>query len=324
MRILLLFISVVFFACENGNRTNRNYQYEPIKPIYIEYPDSGFVKKYFDADWNIIHDSTNASYYRTATYLNGQPKVDSDVRDYFITGELQFEGQLSSENPDNPHGFTKWYYKNGNLSSTRNYKHGVLNGLYRNYFENGRIKEKARVIDNELDGEYLEYYDLTNEPVKSKGHFSKGTSDGEFIEYYETGILKEKKAYKKGELNGRKRTYHPNGKLEESKSYVDGALSGEFYEYFSNGNYRTKGYYHRNSESGDWFYYDEDGDYKKYSHVTFRIGAICNDGSRSSATGRGACSWHGGVNHWLVRTEKRFVFGTGKYKNYNSNSYYNF
>ena len=30
-----------------------------------------------------------------------------------------------------------------------------------------------------------------------------------------------------------------------------------------------------------------------------RIGAICKDGWRSSATGRGACSHHGGVDHWL-------------------------
>lgn len=32
-----------------------------------------------------------------------------------------------------------------------------------------------------------------------------------------------------------------------------------------------------------------------------RVGAICRDGSRSSATGRGACSHHGGVDHWLVQ-----------------------
>lgn len=31
----------------------------------------------------------------------------------------------------------------------------------------------------------------------------------------------------------------------------------------------------------------------------YRIGAICRDGSRSSATGRGACSHHGGVDYWL-------------------------
>jgi hypothetical protein len=30
-----------------------------------------------------------------------------------------------------------------------------------------------------------------------------------------------------------------------------------------------------------------------------RIGAICRDGSHSNATGRGACSHHGGVDHWL-------------------------
>ena len=32
-----------------------------------------------------------------------------------------------------------------------------------------------------------------------------------------------------------------------------------------------------------------------------RYGAICRDGTRSSATGRGACSHHGGVSVWLTR-----------------------
>ena len=30
-----------------------------------------------------------------------------------------------------------------------------------------------------------------------------------------------------------------------------------------------------------------------------RIGAVCEDGSRSTATGSGACSHHGGVDYWL-------------------------
>lgn len=36
-----------------------------------------------------------------------------------------------------------------------------------------------------------------------------------------------------------------------------------------------------------------------YSDYSERSGAICSDGSYSSATGRGACSWHGGVSEWL-------------------------
>jgi uncharacterized protein YabE (DUF348 family) len=31
----------------------------------------------------------------------------------------------------------------------------------------------------------------------------------------------------------------------------------------------------------------------------YRTGAVCNDGWVSSATGSGACSWHGGVSYWL-------------------------
>jgi len=50
--------------------------------------------------------------------------------------------------------------------------------------------------------------------------------------------------------------------------------------------------------------------YKQYikkgkANVTnyeIRVGAVCRDGTRSSATGRGACSHHGGVSYWL--TEK--------------------
>lgn len=30
-----------------------------------------------------------------------------------------------------------------------------------------------------------------------------------------------------------------------------------------------------------------------------RVGAVCRDGTRSNATGRGACSHHGGVDHWI-------------------------
>ena len=33
--------------------------------------------------------------------------------------------------------------------------------------------------------------------------------------------------------------------------------------------------------------------------LTFRIGAQCTDGTASTATGSGACSWHGGVLRWM-------------------------
>lgn len=37
-------------------------------------------------------------------------------------------------------------------------------------------------------------------------------------------------------------------------------------------------------------------DHSKYE---YRIGATCSDGWHSNATGRGACSHHGGVDKWI-------------------------
>jgi hypothetical protein len=40
----------------------------------------------------------------------------------------------------------------------------------------------------------------------------------------------------------------------------------------------------------------------KESGHQIRVGAICMDGWRSGATGRGACSHHGGVREWVYKT----------------------
>ena len=40
------------------------------------------------------------------------------------------------------------------------------------------------------------------------------------------------------------------------------------------------------------------------STESYRVGAICKDGTFSYATGRGACSHHGGVARWKVETRK--------------------
>lgn len=39
------------------------------------------------------------------------------------------------------------------------------------------------------------------------------------------------------------------------------------------------------------------------SSWSYRIGAYCNDGTQSFATGSGACSYHGGVEDWIEETK---------------------
>lgn len=61
------------------------------------------------------------------------------------------------------------------------------------------------------------------------------------------------------------------------------------------------------SRKTNCWYDDYPGTYIHWTEYTpasgsssgYRTGAICRDGWRSSATGRGACSHHGGVAYWL-------------------------
>ena len=41
------------------------------------------------------------------------------------------------------------------------------------------------------------------------------------------------------------------------------------------------------------------------SSFIVRTGAKCRDGTNSSATGRGACSHHGGVSYWITSKKNR-------------------
>ena len=48
-----------------------------------------------------------------------------------------------------------------------------------------------------------------------------------------------------------------------------------------------------------------------------RIGAICEDGWESTATGSGACAWHDGVEYWKVQYwwgEESTVSATGYFE----------
>lgn len=40
------------------------------------------------------------------------------------------------------------------------------------------------------------------------------------------------------------------------------------------------------------------------SYYIVRTGAVCKDGTHSTATGRGACSHHGGVARWKTKQKK--------------------
>src|SRR6478735_6016749 len=74
---------------------------------------------YFDADWVSLPDTHSASYYRIVLLDSLDDKPLTHVKDYYITGELQFEGDEADplKMGSLKEGLATWYYKNGQKST---------------------------------------------------------------------------------------------------------------------------------------------------------------------------------------------------------------
>lgn len=134
-------------------------------------------KIYYDEDWKVCNKS-NADYYRLITFdENGKPL--GKVKDYYITGELQWEGYFSyvdkyDNSKDINEGHCIWYHKNGNKSRESEMVNNLENGRTTFWYENGN---KAREVD-----------------------YKMGVPDGIWIDYYETGKIFRKFNFTNGEL----------------------------------------------------------------------------------------------------------------------------
>jgi S1-C subfamily serine protease len=162
----------------------------------------GQDKIYYDSEWKGCSKNT-AEYYRICTFDNGGKPI-GEIRDYFITGELQgtAEKALSINKYDDSKsifiGLTIGYYKNGSKQFENIYNSKGDPISTKSYFENGN---KAREVG-----------------------YSMGELDGAWIDYYESGKIRRKYLFSNGELVGKFFT--------ECDEF--GACQKVFYETFSN------------------------------------------------------------------------------------------
>ena len=85
-------------------------------------------------------------------------------------------------------------YENGNYLSIQEYKNGVGNGLWINYYPDGTIEEKGTYKNNRVEGPVWQYY--PNGSLKAQGQY----------EHWRKKV-------------GRWKFYDPNGKLKKTVIY---------------------------------------------------------------------------------------------------------
>ena len=265
-KVIWFLIAIFFISCNEGKNTNRMATVEESHPK--SKPD-GFQLTYFDSNFKEVQSKAGASYYREAYYLNGKPIVDSIAKDYFITGELQFVGHISSENPDVLYGQCTWYYKNGQID-TKHYvnSNGEIEGQSLSYFDNGAKKIICNYTNGKLDGHYVEYYLNGNKKVDY--YFRNGLTNGMCKNYFENGKLQLSSNMIDGKQDGVGNEYYESGKLYATFHCVNGVLQGEAKEFYENGRLQSKGQYINGAKTGLWEYYDAKGllSYKNHNQQT--------------------------------------------------------
>lgn len=119
-------------------------------------------KEFYDERWKPV-DSSKASYYRLITYdEKGNPS--GVVRDFYITGEKQWEGRFSyidklGSGNDMVEGLCTWYYKNGKMSARGFFVNGKVDGTYKTWFESGARSSEVQYKNGVLHGIYINWFE---------------------------------------------------------------------------------------------------------------------------------------------------------------------
>lgn len=111
---------------------------------------------YFNAEWEEISTGDTASFYRVIA-----PFDDDDlfsIRDYYKSGQVQMDGTCYLRDTVIRHGKFTYYFENGDLEATVEYKKGKREGEYVQYNENGTLFVRARYKNGRHVGRWTYYY----------------------------------------------------------------------------------------------------------------------------------------------------------------------
>ena len=117
---------------------------------------------------------------------------------------IAFPALLSAQSGDNctgayqndqPHGAWLCTFANDStqIQVEVSYNEGVVNGLKKEYYSGGQLKQSSNYLNGNLDGETKAYY--TDGTLKYEGSFINGKPDGIHKEYNSAGALSSEETY---------------------------------------------------------------------------------------------------------------------------------
>jgi len=152
---------------------------------------------------------------------------------YFETKVIQ--GRYNYKNGMLDGLFEEWYHT-GRLYKRCNYRYGRLNGLYEKWYDtrsdatvgsNGQLFESKRYINNKLDGLYKKYY--IDGTLELKVYFKNGKLHGLLEEWYVDGLLHKKINYEYDKKHGLSEIWLINGSYYSKCNYDNDTITKKYH-----------------------------------------------------------------------------------------------
>jgi len=141
------------------------------------------------------------------------------------------------------------------------FRNGRKDGLFVEYFSNGKMKNERRYVYGVKSGVNNEWFE--NGSRKSEGMYIDGKKEGALIEYYENTNRKYSAEYFKDQLNGKSQNFYSNGELKNSTDFVNGQKNGKYTEWHENGKLRKELVFEKDKVS--------DGTIIEYDNLGFKL-----------------------------------------------------
>lgn len=117
-------------------------------------------------------------------------------------------------------GLWKQFYETGKIKSEITYKNNIPFGYAKFYFRNGNISEEGNWENYKWNGNYKYYYE--GGQLRYDWKFVNGIRESTQKYYFENGKLKFEGEWENGGENGTIREYNEDGSLKEERAYLNG------------------------------------------------------------------------------------------------------
>jgi antitoxin component YwqK of YwqJK toxin-antitoxin module len=180
------------------------------KPVYQGYflndKPIGEMRRYFE----------NGSLMAVLSYHQNSPRIDAKL--FYDNGVLAGEGFYINKDKDSTWRYYSYYTKV--ITGEETYLNGKLQGASKKYYENGALSEIIEWKTGIKDGKWIQYYD--DGKKKLEAQYINDKLEGSFTVYKPYGGIDVKGNYKDNLQDGYWTTYDDKGLAITSIKFING------------------------------------------------------------------------------------------------------